>query len=339
MGDEMKEIIPVFFAVNDNYAPYLGVAIKSMLENLNRKYFCKIHILITELSEKHTELLKQVVAEYSRHASIVFVDVARECKKMAGMFHMRDYYSQETYFRFFISPLFPQYDKVVYLDCDIVVTGDVSELYRQELGNNMVAAAVEEVVYVDDDLGFYSEKCLGVPWKEYFGAGILLINSKLFREEHVEEQFVELLKKYKFTVAQDQDYLNVICLGRVKLLNLGWNKTAFENPEFDDKDLRIVHYKMSWKPWLNDDVYYENYFWKYAETSPFFDEIMEIKRSYTDEERLRDAIAGKKLLETAVRDATDPDNYLCQMERNGRRLPVSVFSRFTNQRAVAALMD
>ena len=66
---------------------------------------------------------------------------------------------------------------------------------------------------------------------------------------------------------------------------------------------------------------------------------MEIKRSYTDEERLRDAIAGKKLLETAVRDATDPDNYLCQMERNGRRLPVSVFSRFTNQRAVAALMD
>ena len=315
----MKEIIPVFFAVNDNYAPYLGVAIKSMLENLNRKCFCKIHILITELSERHVELLKEVVAEYSRHASIVFVDVARECKKMAGMFHMRDYYSKETYFRFFISPLFPEYDKVVYLDCDIIVTGDVSELYRQELGNNMVAAAVEEVVYVDDDLGFYSEKCLGVPWKEYFGAGILLINSKLFREEHVEEQFVELLKKYKFTVAQDQDYLNVICLGRVKLLNLGWNKTAFENSDFDD-------------------VYYENYFWKYAESSPFFGEIMEIKRSYTDEERLRDAIAGKKLLETAVRDATDPDNYLCQMERNGRRLPVSVFSRFTNQRAVDGLM-
>ena len=335
----MKEVIPVFFAVNDNYAPYLGVAIKSMLENLNRKYFCKIHVLITSLSEEHTEKLKEVVSAYSRNASIVFVDVAKECKKMAGMFHMRDYYSQETYFRFFISPLFPEYDKVVYLDCDIVVVGDVSELYNQDIGDKMVAAAVEEVVYLDDDLGFYSERCLGVPWKEYFGAGILVINSKLFREERVEEQFVDLLRKYKFTVAQDQDYLNVICLERVHLLNLGWNKTAFVNQDFNDNDLKIVHYKMSWKPWLNDDVTYENYFWKYAESSPFFDEIMEVKRTYTDDERVRDAVAGKKLLETAVHDAEDPDNYLCQMERNGRRLPVSVFSRFTNPRAVEALSE
>ena len=75
-----------------------------LLENLNRKYFCKIHVLITSLSEEHTEKLKEVVSAYSRNASIVFVDVAKECKKMAGMFHMRDYYSQETYFRFFISP-------------------------------------------------------------------------------------------------------------------------------------------------------------------------------------------------------------------------------------------
>ena len=325
----MRDTVPVFFAVNDTYAPYLGVAIKSMLENMNRKWFCKIHVLVTDLSKKHAQKLKAVVAEYG-NASLEFVDVAKECKKMAGMFHMRDYYSKETYYRFFISPLFPQYEKAVYLDCDIIVKGDIVKLYTQDLGDNLLAAAVEEVVYVNDYLGFYSEKCLGVPWKEYFGAGILLINTKLFREEHVEEQFVELLKNYKFSVAQDQDYLNVICLDRVKLLNLGWNKTAFVNPEFDDDDLQIIHYKMAWKPWLNDDVTYENYFWQYAESSPFFDEIMEVKRSYTDLERVRDAEAGEKLIQTAIRDGNDPDNYMRRMERAGKRLPQSILSKFTN---------
>lgn len=310
----MKEI-PIFFAVNDNYAPYLGVAIKSMLENVSKDYFCKIYVLITDLSDDHISKLRKVVADYEL-ASIDFVDVAAECDKMNGMLHMRDYYSKETYYRFFISPLFPQYDKVLYLDSDIIVKGDVSQMYNVDLGDNLLGAAVEEVVYVSEELGAYSEMCLGVPWKDYLGAGILVINAKLFREEKVEEQFVQLLGKHKFTVAQDQDYLNVICLGRVYYLNLGWNKTAFVNPDFDEKDLQLIHYKMSWKPWLNDNVTYEDYFWKYADGSPFYDEIMKVKKTYTDEERARDDVAGKKLIETCLKDAYDPNNYFSQLKKN-----------------------
>lgn len=312
----MENIIPIFFATNDNYAPYLGVALKSMLENASKSYFYKTYVLMTDLSEDHRNRLSQVVADY-KNASIDFVDVAAECNKMGGMLHMRDYYSKETYYRFFISPLFPQYDKVIYLDSDIIVKGDIADMYNEDIGDNLLGSAVEEVVYISEELGAYSEMCLGVPWKDYLGAGILVINSKLFREEHVEEQFVNLLKDYKFTVAQDQDYLNVICLGRIHYLNLGWNKTAFVNPDFDDKDLQIIHYKMSWKPWLNDNVTYEDYFWKYADGSPFYDEIMKIKKSYTDEERARDDVAGKKLIETCLKDAYDSENYFCTQKKLG----------------------
>lgn len=305
----MEKVIPIFFAVNDNYAPYLGVALKSMLDNASKKYQYKIYVLITKLSKKHISQMEQVVADYSENATIDFVNVTEELDKMGGMLHMRDYYSKETYYRFFIAPLFPQYDKVLYLDCDIIVKGDISEMYNKPIGRNLLGAAIEEVVYLDPIFRNYSEKCLGVSADDYLGAGILVINAKLFREEHVEEQFVALLNKYKFYVAQDQDYLNVICKHRIYYLDLGWNKTAFKNPAFNDKDLKIIHYKMSWKPWLNDGVEYEWDFWKYAKETPCYTEIMKIKKAYTDEERARDAAGGKKLLEVAKRDAEDPQNY------------------------------
>lgn len=304
----MKEIIPIFFAVNDNYAPYLGVAVKSMLENASKNYDYKIYVLVTNVSEEHKDKLRKITADYD-YASIDFINVTEELDKMQGMLHMRDYYSKETYYRFFIAPLFPQYDKVLYLDCDIVVKGDISEMYNKPLGNNLLGAAIEEVVYLDPIFRNYSEKCLGVPADDYIGAGILIINAKKFRQEHVEEQFVDMLSKYKFYVAQDQDYLNVICKDRIYYLDLGWNKTAFKNPDFNDANLKIVHYKMSWKPWLNDGVEYEWDFWKYADGNPFYDEIMQVKKSYTDAQRAKDAEGGKKLLEVARRDAEDPNNY------------------------------
>ena len=303
-----NNIIPIFFAVNDNYSPYLGVALKSMLENASKKYEYKIYVMETSLSDAHKDQHRQIVSAYP-NASIKFVNVAERLDGMGSYLHMRDYYSKETYYRFFIAPMFPQYDKVLYLDCDIAVVGDISEMYNIELGNNLLGSAIEEVVFLDPIFRAYSEKCLGVLADDYLGAGILVINTKLFREEHVEEQFVSLLKKYKFYVAQDQDYLNVICKNRISYLDLGWNKTAFKNPDFNDANLKIVHYKMSWKPWLNDGVEYEMYFWKYAQGLPVYDEIMAVKRAYTDEQRQKDAEGKKKLLEVAVRDTEDENNY------------------------------
>ncbi len=301
--------IPVFFAVNDNYAPYLGVALDSMLDNASRNYFYKVYVLVTDLSEVHKNKLFEVQKKYCDFASLDFVDVKAQLEKTKDRLHIRDYYSLETYYRFFIASLFPEYDKVIYLDCDIVVKGDIAQMYNSPLGKNLIGAAIEEVVFVEDVFRNYSEKCLGVPADDYIGAGILVINTKAFREEKVEEKFVDLLSKFKFYVAQDQDYLNVICKNRIYYLDLGWNKTAFKNMDFNDDNLKIIHYKMSWKPWLNDGVEYENDFWKYAEKNPFFEEIMEVKKSYTDQERLRDSEGGVRLREAAVRDAENPDNY------------------------------
>ena len=253
-SENTKREIPVFFAIDDNYVPFFAVTLTSLLDNASHDYFYKIYVLTTSLRREYAEQLRFIVDDMSAdNASIDFVSVREEMEKSSGNFHLRHYYSRETYCRIFIPKVFPQYDKVLYLDSDIVVTGDISELYNIELGNNLVGAANEEVMVDYDVFGTYVEKALGVDRYDYFSAGVLLINAKLYREEKIEEKFIDLMNTFKFRVTQDEDYLNVLCNGRVKKIDIGWNKSAYKTEGFDDKNLKLIHYKINWKPWHYDN--------------------------------------------------------------------------------------
>lgn len=298
--------IPIFFATDDNYASFLSVTLKSMFSNASPLYFYKIHILETNLSAENKRKLQKCLPP---NASIQFVNIKNELNKVESKLHLRDYYSKETYYRFFIADLFPQYDKVLYLDCDLAVIGDISELYNTDLGDNYVGAVPEEVMSQVKVFGDYVERALDIKTDHYFNAGILLINTKAFREIHMEELFVDLLNKFKFSVTQDQDYLNVLCKNRVKYFDLGWNKTAFKNDNFNDENLRIIHYKINWKPWHYDGVEYEDYFWNFAKKTSFYNEILEKKNKYTREQRERDQLAYENLVQLAIADSNNPDNY------------------------------
>jgi len=305
----MQEI-PIFFAIDDNYAPFFAVALTSLLDNASKKFFYKIYVLTTSLRKEYADRLRLIVDDLALdNASIDFVSMKDEMEKSTGAFHLRHYYSKETYCRIFIPRVFKQYDKVLYLDSDIVVTGDISQLFNTDLGDNLVAAASEEVMTDYEVYGNYVEKALGVYRYDYFSAGVLLINARLYREENIETKFIDLLNSFTFRVTQDEDYLNVLCKGRVKPLSLGWNKSAYKNPSFDDKNLKLIHYKINWKPWHYDNVLYEDYFWKYAKETFLYDSILKIKASYTEDLIERDKQQFNELVKMAEEDSADPNNY------------------------------
>ena len=133
----------------------------------------------------------------------------------------------------------------------------------------------------------YSETVLGIPRSKYFNAGILLMNLAEMRKMHIEEVFSSLMSIKTYSVAQDQDYLNVICYGRVHFLDLLWNKTPmpYSNP---NKTPYIAHYKINFKPWKYDGVMYGDLFWKYAQRTPFFSELVNAKNNYSGTDRKRD---------------------------------------------------
>ena len=301
-----KQKIPICFATDDNYVPFLTVALASMLDNASKDNFYMIYVLTSHLSEENMKSIKKHEVE---NCSIEFVQLSKELDKVQNMFHLRDYYSKETYYRIFIPNLFPQYQKVLYLDCDITVLGDVSELYNTEIHGYYVAAAQEEVMQTYEVFGNYVEKADGINRKNYFNAGILLINCRRWRNKLIAERFVDLLNRYKFRVVQDEDYLNVLCKDNIKWVSLGWNKTSYKNEAFDDKDLKIIHWKITWRPWKYKDVLYEEYFWKYAKMTDFYDKLIQMRDSRTEVDFEKDKLLMENLQKMAQEDADDPNNY------------------------------
>lgn len=308
----MKPVIPVFFATDNNYAPFVAITLESILENCSKDYFYHFHVLTTDLDKSYEEKLKSYESE---DVKIEFISLRETLTKIKVKFHLRDYYSIETYYRFFIANMYPQYDKVLYMDCDIVVLGDIAELYNNDISNLYLAASPEEVMAEVKVFGDYVEKALDVPVAEYFNAGIMVMNLAEFRKDNIEKKFFEMINRFRFRVTQDEDYLNVLCKGKTKILDLGWNKTAFKNDKFDDKNLKLIHYKINWKPWKNRNVLYEEYFWNYAKKTEFYDLIRQKLEDYTDAQRERDEVAYQNLVQMAIDDMADPYNYKNMMDK------------------------
>ena len=319
MNKKYKEI-PIFFASDNNYAPYLVVALKSLLANASKEYFYKIHVLTSNMSDDNKLVL---LRELTFNSSIEFINLSKETEAIKDKFHLRDYYSIDTYYRFFIADLFPEYDKVIYLDSDIIVLGDISDLYFYNISNYLLGVVQEQVMAHNECFSDYVEKALGVKCKNYFNAGILLMNSKLFRLYNIQSKFFKLMSRFKFRVTQDEDYLNVICKDKVKYLDLGWNKMPFEETGFDDVDLKIIHYTLGWKPWHYENVRYEEYFWQYASQTEYYELLQNQLKTYDDVKKQKDAESYENLKNMAIADTLDYYNYKNTMEREQRRKYIS----------------
>ena len=319
-------VIPIFFAIDNGYVPFLAVALESLIENSSKKYYYSIKVLYTNISEEN----KKKINKYKReNVNIEFVDLNYYIEKVKDKLYTRDYYTKTTYFRLFIPNLYPQYNKAIYLDSDIVVLGDISELYNQEIENNLVAAAPDDVIQSTKVFQEYAEKVVGVAdYRNYFNAGILLMNLDEFRKFKFQEKFLYLLETIKFTVAQDQDYLNRLSKGKVKIIDKAWDKMPIANDNFDENNLKIIHYNLAYKPWHYDNIKYKEYFWKYAKETEYYDDICKIKDEYTEEERFNDMQQYKALKELAQKESDcvgDDRNYrrnIIMIEKSKDRLEI-----------------
>jgi len=291
----MNREIPIFFSTDDNYIPYLDVAIASLIANASGDYTYRIMVLNTGLQDANMAKVKQ---NERPGFYIEFMDISDRMENIKSHFRNVYHFSVVTYYRLFIASLFPQYDKIIYLDCDLVVLGDIAELYNTSLGDNILAAAPEMYVQSTVEFRLYAREALGVDPDGYVNAGVLVINLQAFRENKIEDQFVELITKYGFDLLDpDQAYLNYLCREKIYVLPNGWNKEPIEIPCEGKKN--IVHYALYKKPWQYDDVMDGEYFWHYAEKSPFYAQVLESRAAFNDGERAKKEAAAKEILRHA----------------------------------------
>ncbi len=295
----MMKPIPIFCAVDDGYAPYLAVALRSMSRHTTRPL--QVHVLIERLAEEHKQKLLAMQDEY---ITLQFTDVTASLAAFGQALHLRDYYTKATYYRFFIPTLFPQYERGLYLDCDIIVNDDIAKLYDSDLGGMPLGAINEEVMATVSVFGDYAEKRLGISRNQYFNAGVLVMDLAKLRKIRLLEALDRLMAKHTFPVTQDQDYLNVLFHGQVALLPATWNKTAFDYCDPADVP-SLVHFKIHFKPWHYSGVSYENRFWYYAKQTAYYKTILEELESYQGQERDRKQYAD--LMDLARRETAQAD--------------------------------
>ena len=199
-----------------------------------------------------------------------------------------DYFTLTIYFRLFIPAMFPEYDKGIYIDSDVVLTDDIAKLFDTDIGDNFIGACNDLSIADIPPLVAYTENAVGVKGKEYINSGVLLMNLKKMRECDFEGHFLNLLNTYHFdSIAPDQDYINAICNGKIYYLDEVWDAMPNEaKPPI--KDTKIIHYNLFSKPWCYDNIQYEEFFWKYAEDSGYLDEIKEYKAAYSNEQKKAD---------------------------------------------------
>jgi lipopolysaccharide biosynthesis glycosyltransferase len=310
-----KAEIPIFFACDEGFVKYTMVSMKSIMENADRSRKYHIYILhmgITEATQA------KVLAMADEEFAIDFVDVTDKMRSIADKLPIRDYYSNTTYFRLFIPDMFPQYRKALYIDSDTIVVGNIAELYDHKLGKLYAGVCPDRVVAQTDILGDYVEKVLGVKRARYFNAGVMLMNCSQFRENYLLDEFLEMLHIYLFVVAQDQDYLNLICKNQVLYMEPKWNAQVFGELACPEEEVGLFHFNMAAKPWHYEDCRLAEYFWKYAKMTADYDAIKEGLANYTDEQRRNDSVSGEKLIQLAVSEINREDNYLRKMEKAGK---------------------
>ena len=303
--EKMKKEIPVFFSTDDNYIPYLDVAISSLIANASEDFRYRIIVLNTGLSKENTDLVKK---KESSDFIIEFIDISDRLGNIKSRFKDVYHFSLASYYRLFIASLFPEYDKVIYLDCDLVILGDISELYEINIGENILAAAPEQFVRSTAEFRIYAERALGLNPDFYVNSGVLLMNLDEFRKRRIEDRFVELISKYDFDLLDpDQAYLNYLCRGRIHVLPNGWNKEP--KPTQCDGKKNIEHYALYKKPWQYNDVIDGEYFWHYAEKSPFYDIIRQRQDNFSEAEMLKKEETAREILEHALKIAASDNTF------------------------------
>ena len=289
-----KPIIPVVFAADNNYVPMLTTTIYSMLENASKDYFYDVVVIEDGITGENKQVMQEFFAVFP-NATLRFFGAGALISGYE-LTTSNAHISKETYYRFLIQDILPFYGKVLYLDSDLIIEGDVSELYGVGLGGNLLAAA-HDVDYMGNlNMPYgkrmeYTKEVLQMedPYS-YFQAGVLVLNTAEMRKLHTVKEWMEIASNPDY-IYNDQDILNANCEGRVSYLSYEWNvmhdcggrvanvfsyapASAFDAYNSSRSNPKIIHYAGFEKPWIMPECDYAEHYWHYARRTPFYEKLI-----------------------------------------------------------------
>ncbi len=267
----MRDLKHVAFAADEVYAKPLTTAVFSLCKS--NQDGIVIHILHTDLSLASQRNLITIAKRYGNEITFHLVEDVRLGTLKTNI----EYISTATYYRYLLPELLPDVAKLLYLDADIMVLRDLSDLFATPLTNAYAAGVHDRCVSKRDDGQYLSKIGFGHLKSHYINAGVLLLNLEHIRKDSLIQSFFDNDQKLReICYFQDQDVLNVSFNTQVKLVDMMFNWMTYERDRrrlFSRfKNPYIVHFTGPVKPWHEGVLGYWNE--KYKELSKECNELL-----------------------------------------------------------------
>ena len=258
--DKMEDKrINICLSCDNNYAKYAGVVIASILKNAAAEDKLCFYLLDGGISDKNKaeinslKSLKKCEIEFVHIDNDLFVDYTNV--------KTHSYLSIAAYYRLKLGSLLPYVNKIIYLDCDVIVNDSLACLFNTDLGEYIIAGVSD----------IKKKKVKENP--QYINSGVLLIDLEKIRKENVERDFFEYTLNNINTITNgDQEIINEVLKGRVKLLPAEWNvqSSNFTNRSNFTKNPKIIHFVAKRKPWHYASFSpHKDYYFRYLQCTPW----------------------------------------------------------------------
>lgn len=268
---QKKAITPIVLAFTPNYVVPAATCIWSILDHSNPSAHYHIICLLTEPLSEDLQLLLQGLD--TERLQFTFLNL----KDYQLNIYVDERYTIAASYRLLLPELLPNFDKVIYLDCDIIVRQDLAAVFEKtDLRNNYLAAVYEAALPFQEDY----LKSIGSQPGDYFNSGFLIMNLDLLRQDNMAPQFLEASKQQGLQFP-DQDVLNQLCKNKTVPLSPIYNgiRTYFL-PQYKDDFLKrysakeweevqktgTIHYTGA-KPWNHFTVKFDIW-WHYFDKLP-----------------------------------------------------------------------
>jgi len=241
----------IVYSTDNNYAPYCGISIISLLEN-NKEENINIYIIAYNISLESKISFQKIAEKYN--VNIKTIDIGDEIIRQCPVPNSDGYFTQANFIRLFLTTILPELDKVIYLDCDIIVKQDLSKLWNTDITNYSLGAVI--------DIAAEHKRFEG-----YINSGVLLINLDYWRKNNIQQKFIEYIENGGVCDFVDQDVINYELKGTILYLSMKYNvQTPFyfrksRYPDYQKEinkaiiDTAIIHYTYAVKPWNKESLH------------------------------------------------------------------------------------
>lgn len=175
-------LIHLVLGCDDRFAPFVATTVRSIVEHTNNQ------ILVSVISDGITNLSKEKILQSIPKDNLIIEFIDIDGDNIFDGFQASADTTRATYCRFLIPKLWPNEDKIIYSDVDVIFTDNIAKLYNEDLSSYVIAAMSDPFTYTHDAIPAVYKK-LGIASNhKYFNAGVLLINCREWNRQTISEK-------------------------------------------------------------------------------------------------------------------------------------------------------